>query len=36
MPILSRARDAMPRARVQDLLPALEDLRRWLDADRTS
>ncbi|MFM8678501.1 MAG: MarR family winged helix-turn-helix transcriptional regulator [Alphaproteobacteria bacterium] len=34
MPILSRARDAMPRARVQDLLPALEDLRRWLDADR--
>ena len=35
MPILSRARDAMPRARVQDLLPALEDLRRWLDADRT-
>jgi hypothetical protein len=27
-------RCALPRAKVEALLPALEDLRRWLDADR--
>jgi DNA-binding MarR family transcriptional regulator len=34
VPILARMRCALPRAKVEALLPALEDLRRWLDADR--
>jgi DNA-binding MarR family transcriptional regulator len=34
VPLLARVRRALPRATVEALLPALEDLRRWLDADR--
>ena len=34
MPLLETARLAMPRATVVRMLPALEDLRRWLDANR--
>jgi DNA-binding MarR family transcriptional regulator len=33
-PLLETARLAMPRAMVVRMLPALEDLRRWLDANR--
>ena len=34
LPLLETARLAMPRATVVRMLPALEDLRRWLDANR--
>lgn len=34
LPLLERARDALPRPAVEALLPVLQDLRRWLDADR--